>query len=266
MGAFLGVSSITLVSIVLLTVIFFVPNENNLPMNFRIVFLDLTNDDTEWWLNYLYQIFFCTVATIHMSFAFPIPLLLMNHSSWEIEQTLILVKALKPNKESQDCSERIKVVTQRTYVALRWLEDSQDMLHRTFSMDFAILSLILCMNFFTILTQPPGTFAILAMIFIQLSQFFFICWLGTRVINRVDDLVAAIYDVKWYEMTISDRKSLQLILVMAQNVKGYSGAFNDVNMESFQKVRQLNNMLKPLECLFRRFWSSPTLSSPSSSL
>ena len=60
--------------------------------------------------------------------------------------------------------------------------------------------------------------------------------LGEQVLGRIGDLSAAIYDVNWYQMRVSDRKSIQLMLVMSQNLRGFNGIFNEVNMETFKTV------------------------------
>lgn len=69
-----------------------------------------------------------------------------------------------------------------------------------------------------------------------LSQLFTYCWMGTRVNDRIEQVTAEIYDVKWYLMSTSQQKDILLILIMAENMKGFNGIFNEVNMETFKKV------------------------------
>lgn len=58
-----------------------------------------------------------------------------------------------------------------------------------------------------------------------LSQLSLYCWLGCRVVDRIEKLAAEVYDIKWYVMKPSQQKSIQLILLMAQNIKGFNGIF-----------------------------------------
>lgn len=46
----------------------------------------------------------------------------------------------------------------------------------------------------------------------------------------------SLYDIEWQEMEAKPQRDLQLILLMAQNVKGFDGIFKTVSLETFQKV------------------------------
>lgn len=83
--------------------------------------------------------------------------------------------------------------------------------------------------------DPSVTFIIYLMVIIPISQLF--GWIGNQFISRFELFAGAVYDVKWYNMSIGHQKKLQMVLIMAQNMKAFNGVFSsEVNMETFQKV------------------------------
>lgn len=63
------------------------------------------------------------------------------------------------------------------------------------------------------------------------------CWMGTRLETKIEDLPEALYQSDWYEMNGKERKYLQLIIMMTQNMEGFNGIFVDVNLDTFQSVK-----------------------------
>lgn len=119
---------------------------------------------------------------------------------------------------------------------LDYLKDVQELLQFVFLVEFSIQSFILCMVLFTILVEPPGSFPMLIIAFYLFSQLFICCLLGNRVVVRIQKFNDAVYDVNWFEMSPTDRRNHQMILLMAQKMQGFRGIFLEVNMETFQKV------------------------------
>jgi len=212
-------------------------NENNLPMNFRFTFLTLESVDIEWTINYVFQVTLLLISLPSYSTSFSLIFLVMNHSCWEIDQTIQLLADWSGDDE--DASEFIKSVVRRSYGVLGYMNEAQRLLKFFFFAEITSQSLNLCMEFYAILSDPPGNFTTFATIFLLFAQTFIVCWLGNRVNIRVDALTAAIYDLNWYKFAPTDRRSLQILLMMSQNIRGYNGIFHEVNMETFQKVKIL---------------------------
>lgn len=216
-----------------LSVIFGEYSALNLP-NRRFPRITLKNKFLEWTANYFFQSGIIFLYMVPCSKLFPLTFLLMNNSCWQIDQTILLLKNLS---QTDNFTVIINSAVRGSYAALRWLKDTQQRLQFIFFVEFTIMAVTLCMNFVSVLIEPPGTAPIFIMSSVQLSQFFVICWLGQRVLDRIDDLSAAIYDVELYKMPVSDRKSIQLMLVMTQNLRGFNGIFNEVDMKTFLTVR-----------------------------
>lgn len=208
-----------------------------LPFSFRLTFLPSEfGRITNFAIDSCYQNLLSILTLIVMFSFFPLAFLFMNHSCWEVEQTTLLVAKLTEGDRKQT----IKSAVKQSYEALSWINDVQSILQFVFFAEFSIQCLTLCVCFYSFLLEPLGTFTVFTLTFVLLSQNFSFCALGNRVITRIDVLTAALYDVTWYEMTSSEKKSLQIILRMAQNMKSFNAIFYDVSMETFQKVRSFN--------------------------
>lgn len=171
---------------------------------------------------------------------FPLVFLVMNHSCWEIDQMILLLTDWSGAENDEDASKMIKSVVKRSYGVLGYLNETQRLLKLFFFFEIFIQSLNLCTNIYVVLYDPPGNITIFTMTFLQLVQAFIVCWLGNRVILRLEALTAAIYDFEWYKLGVSNRKSLQILLMMAQNIRGFNGIFHEVDMETFKKVKKFS--------------------------
>lgn len=230
------VSAVVPVIILFRGVLFIRINAYHTPVDFRITFLTSEDNPFDWTINYVYQIIFISLIVLLIYIFFPLVFLLMNHSCWEIEQTTLLLQKLNVKYKSDDFIATMKSILRRSYGMLDYLKDVQELLQFVFLVEFSIQSFILCMVLFTILVEPPGSFPMLIIAFYLFSQLFICCLLGNRVVVRIQKFNDAVYDVNWFEMSPTDRRNHQMILLVAQKMQGFRGIFLEVNMETFQKV------------------------------
>lgn len=220
----------------------------HLPLPFSIIFLPFENFSLTWFINYLFQLVWSMLGVLLTIIYFMFTLAFLNHSCWQVDIILSVVKRMSSTLvESEGFAEltlarslvqkRLKSVYKRTVQLLKWHEHIQKIMKFSFFVEFIFLSIILCLSITSLVDDPFGSMLIIVLIAICTSQFFLYCFMGSRVMSKVNELAAALYDVNWHLMRPKQRKDLQLILVMVQNFQPYNGIFKDINLETFQKVR-----------------------------
>lgn len=185
-------------------------------------------------------------------------LLLMNHSCWGYDHLIILCNKLQDYlEETEPCSLlREKILRQHTKTIVKescnvidFRNQTQDLLKFNFLADFTVLSFIFCFCLHAIAANPLASLTVYVAIQIMLVQLFVYCWMGERLIKRIEELSVAVYDIKWYTMSVKNQKEVQIILALTQGMKGFNGIFNAVNMETFQKVRSNSTFLPQVQVL-----------------
>lgn len=111
----------------------------------------------------------------------------------------------------------------------------QKLLFWYFNLEYQVQSLIMCSSI-CVLNSTFSSGVIFILLLFCALQTFVLCWMGTRVTSRIDQLSFEI-SKSWYLMTPQRRKSLQMILHWAQNMKRFSGMFKTVNLETCKSVR-----------------------------
>lgn len=226
------------------SVLFIKFNQKQLLINFHIIFLPFDEISFNWLLNYLYQMVFDISAAIYLLAYISAVLLSMNHACWKLDNLILFVKRLQLSANAlrngtlngRLVNRQIEDIVKESYQFMHWREKVQDFLELIFLIEFSCLSFIMCTISFALFGNPGTSFLIYMAMIAVLSQLFTYCWMGTRVNDRIEQLAAEIYDVKWYLMSTSQQKDILLILIMAENMKGFNGIFNEVNMETFKKV------------------------------
>lgn len=220
-------------------------NEVSQPLNFYILFLPYDDFSLNWFLNYIFQV--CVVID-SVGFFFPflsISLFILDHSCWTFDNLMILVEQCRSSTEEHDCKNlssrealetQLKEIVSKSCSVLEWQEKVQDHQQIIFFIDFTLQSFMSGLCLVTLALDIKASSFIYVMLSITMTQLFVNCWMGERVVKRIDKLTAAIYDLPWYLMSVKQRKEIQLILIMAQNMQGFNGIFNKVNMETFQAV------------------------------
>lgn len=240
-----ALSSATSAAILNFSVFLIKVNEYRLPFNFYIVSLPFEGYSINWLLNWLQQsISLCLMGLFFVPYVASF-LLLINHSCWKIDVLILDVKEDVEISEKLEAEEqtdatgtdrKLKKIVDNSCKLLEWIEDLQRILKFHFLLEFSLLSFILCVSVYAATTDPFGSYAPYTLFAFPMSQLFLYCWIGNRVIFRIEQLSTVIYDIKWYNLKVEQQKALQMILIMSQRVKGFDGIFKRVDMETFQKV------------------------------
>lgn len=243
-------------------------NEYRVPIKVFMPLLPSEFDAINWLFNYATQFLVIIIGSLFFYTYFPLTLVVINHTCWGIDATILMVRKMKaaveekPGKEGekdkkqdkkQDKQEgdevgekqdkkrrlvtvQLKEIIEMTLQVQDWMSDVQNLLRTNFLVEFTVLSFLFCMCIFTVSVNFFASMFILLLMYVVLFQLFVYCFMGTRVTSRIESLAEALYDEDWYLMDVKQQKDLQLILLMVQNMHGYDGVFNAVSLETFQWV------------------------------
>lgn len=224
--------------------VYLFPNSYHLPLNAFISFLPFdTVPSINWVLNYLQQLVTMVSTANFFLVYFPISLLLMNHSCWVVDMAILSVVELEGSlKEGRapDCrivEKSLRNVASMCLRVIEWHGEVRKVLQFSFLTEFSLISVILCLCIYTLTTNFSQLFFIIGLLQGSLSQVYVYSWMGSKFDSRVEKLASVLYDTNWYIMSVTQRKQLQIVLRMAQNIKGFHGVFKDLNLAAFQKVR-----------------------------
>lgn len=219
-------------------------NEYRLPLNFYIISMEDDSLQLKWLFNTILLLGVGVSFSTSFTVFFPFSLTLMNQVCFRTDIAILSVKNLggvlddfDANGTLKDASSQLKNIVEMIGKAQHWRKNVHDLLKFYFLLVFTNISIIMCLCIFTLTENVFGSSSMLTGTFLFLGQLFAFCWLGTRVTTRYAELTAALYDVKWHLMEVKQQKELQLIMVMAQNLKGFDGIFSPVNMQTFQQVQ-----------------------------
>lgn len=264
-------------------------NDLRLSLNFYIPGLRFEVFDWKWCLNFIFQVVNVLSFSVFFIVFVPLTLLLLNQVCLKVDESALLVEKLnkslvdfsidkpksdEPKATSSDAIKKvvgvavdkevirnaeIKELTQRIAEMINsvneWRREIQDLMQLCFLIEFVILSLCFSLSPFTITENSTGSISVLMGLSIFLAQLFLYCWSGTRFGIRVEKFAASIYDIEWQEMIMKERKDLQLMLMMTQNIGGFDGVFKRVNFETFKEVSCTSVDIRPIIIidLFCRF-------------
>lgn len=220
------------------------PNTYQMPLNFYIFFLPLDGFSYAWELNYLLVMLMTFFMAIFFMCYVPFPLVLINQTCWLLDLTLMAVERMNLDLQLENISKpelahkfkkHLKKLIKRSNKFVQWRSEVQDLLFWNFNLEFQIQAIILCvttyflsLNFFAS-TVVPNLFSFC------LVQLFGYCWMGSRVTKRIDRLSFEV-SKNWHLTQPKQRKVLQMILHRSQNMKGFTGMFKGVSLETFQSV------------------------------
>lgn len=219
------------------------PNATRLPIAFTILSFEEVFT-AEWALNYFYQFSTTLVGVVLYAAYLPMIVIFMNHSCWAVELTFLEVEKLDLNLRQRTASEKkmisfesdLKNIAKSCKYIIEWQNEAKIVLQSNFLLEFAVSSFVFCLSFQTMRVNVLESFYICLQLPVLLTQLFVYCYMGSRFKSRVEKLSSALYDTKWYLMTISQQKELLVNLRMTQNIKGFDGVFRSVDLATFQKV------------------------------
>lgn len=224
------------------TFVYFTPNAYQLPFNCYIIFLQPDKFLFAYELNYL-VISVSSILTGVVIFSYvPIIFVLMDHSCWLIDMASLTAESLSEDlrldEGSHNPEQKAKINDSlEKFVGccekfVEWQSEVQDLLFWYFNLEFQVQALILCLSVYALST----TFGIILVLFsFSVIQIFVLCWMGTRVKSRTDRLSMQITK-EWYLLPPPQRKVIQMILHWIQNMRGFSGLFKEVSLETCKAV------------------------------
>lgn len=223
--------------------VFLFPNQYRVPFDFIIVGLPKSYPFVAWFINYAHQLFWifflylCYLLKSYMAMIF------MNHSCWLIDSTLVFIdeheESLIQDDESSSVAsvtENLRKINDMVETIVDWQRKGCNLLALNFFGIFMLQCTANCLLFFLFSTNSTNSYAIYGLL-LMLNEIFFYCYMGSRVLRRMEKLTAKLYCLGWDRLKPRQRKDLSLILLMSQNLQTYHGVFAPVSFETFQAVR-----------------------------
>lgn len=222
--------------------VFTFSNPFRLLFKFYIIFLPPHGFSYAWELNYILMTLWLAFCVIFYICYFPMPMVLMNQSCWLLDMTLIAAKQMNTTlvfyedpERQQKIDDHLKKLEERLQKFAGWQNEAQKLLQWNFNVEFQIITFILCFSIYTLSSDLFASYVVLNLLCVCASQLFVLCWMGTRVTNRFNQLS---FDLSknWYLMEPRQRKMLQMILHLTQNLKTFKGIFRKVSLETYRSV------------------------------
>lgn len=240
---FLLVAEAVMVIAVFSISIIFEVNKYRLPISFFFNFLPF-GTWVNWLINFMLQLTSMACAAIVFSAYISTILLIFDHSCWSIDVVIVLLKKLdriegeSGSKVQNDLiKKRLENIYKMHLNAMNWMEEVQETIQLNFLVEFSIFSLLICLCIYTIADEPFSFGYVNQLLIALLSNLFVNCLMGTRVVLKIEELRAAVYDVVWYEYDSKNRKIVTLMLLASQKMEGFNGIFWPIGMETFQQVK-----------------------------
>lgn len=218
-------------------------NKYHLPINFFIVFIPFEGFSLNWALNYFYQVLASTFGACALLISLPLMMFAIDHSCWGLDASLLLFADFNnvPIEDEMIRKQTLKDILEQTSKVLEWQKDVQSLIGFNFFMEFSLMGLIICMSLYGFAFGSMEVAPILMTSLISLGQLFVYCFMGHRVIVRIEKLRETAYETMWYQFEKNQQKEIQLLIRVSQYMKGFHGIFNPLSMATFQKVTALNS-------------------------
>jgi hypothetical protein len=217
-------------------------NDSYLPINFQF---DLFPIVVNWILNWLFQVFSISCAAVVYSPFILMILLLIDHTCWAIDILMALLGKLDtvdgPSASSTDnelIKKRQEIIYKTHLKTLEWMDEVQEVIKFYYLAEYSIYSLLVCLCIYTIDDNLLSVSYTNQLLVALLFQLFVSSLMGTRVIIKIEDLRAAMYNVEWYNYNADNMKTIRIMLQTSQNMQEYHGIFKKVTMSTFQEVSE----------------------------
>lgn len=235
---------------------FFIDSRKNvLPLQYYILGLPVDRRfSINLLINFAFQLFSQVNLLIFFVAYFPLTAIFMNHLCWLCDLALDSIRdlgnSLKDAETGDNSSsnvvsavtnlenfdKKLKKVVIETYDIIEWQKQAQNLLTFSFFTDFSLLSVVLCMSATSITSSFSDLITAVPAFFVCTSQLFVCCWLGSRIENRYETLAKTLFGLNWERLRGHQRRDIQLVMLMCQNLKGFNGIFKAVDLATFQKV------------------------------
>lgn len=213
-------------------------NKFHLPINFYITLFPVDGFTLNWTINYFYQVLTSTFGAFSLLVSLPLMMFTIDHACWELDIAVLLFEDLNdvPLENSLLRKMTLKNILDLTRGILKTQRDVQSLIGFNFFMEFSLMGMIICMSLFTFISDSMDAGPSLMTFIISLIQLSIYCFMGNRVIVRIDKLRETVYDTSWYLFELSQQKEIQMIVTVYQYMKGFNGIFNPIGLETFRKV------------------------------
>lgn len=222
-----------------------------LPINYRLTFnfyFEIFDIDehflANWSLNFVYQAITLLSLSIFYISHLLLCLTLMNQSCWLIDSTILCIKNLTVHQDAKNnkaINQNLLEIIELTGRVVKWHIEAGKFLRPKFVIEISMQSPILCMCFYTLMTNVAthlnGTLFLMSETLVCFVELFIYCWMGTRVNNHIEKLSAAIYEADWRLLSAKQQKDVKFVLMMAQNLRKFDGMFKNISLQSFKEVR-----------------------------
>lgn len=210
-------------------------------MDYEIVFLPVKGSVCIWVVTYIYQFTVTCLGTVFLTFYWPMVPIVMNQSCWMVDSAILRVKKLEDSLSQK--SSKFQQITLKNAILsfvdiIEWQKKAQNLLKFDFLLEFTMLSFVICLAGFTVMTNDSdSSYHIFLHLVVSSRMLLTYCLVGSRVDKRFSKLAQLLYDVKWETLPVAQQKDIQMMLIMAQNIKKFHGIFEPVDLNTFQKVR-----------------------------
>lgn len=249
------------------TINFFVSvNGYNLTYGFYIVFLPINEFgySFNWLLNYLYQVLIALGAGTFCALYFLLMYIFFSHTAYQVDVSILHAQGMNSVLESSRIKipstsirrnnrnpveshsalvsrllvkARLESIVEKTRNIQKWQHDVQGLLQITFMVEFVFMGFILCFLLFSFIGSDSRSVMVILLPFVFLPRLFIYCFMGTRLMMKVDNLSAVLYASDWHLMDTKQQKDWQMIIMMSQNMRKFHGIFMPVNLATFKEVK-----------------------------
>ncbi|XP_050093748.1 uncharacterized protein LOC126576500 [Anopheles aquasalis] len=108
-------------------------------------------------------------------------------------------------------------------------------LYHLIAVGCSVLAMIISVMGLVLLDWYPGV----AMVFLGSSQLFYVCFLGTSLDIKTDDLTDKVGAVSWSKLSVADMKYMKLVLAMTQKPKVLVVATTPLNISAFVQIHKM---------------------------
>ncbi|XP_019527877.1 odorant receptor 22c-like [Aedes albopictus] len=199
-----------------------------------------SDDWTAYAINFTSQailVFFVVVATIASDDTFIVYLLTGCGQMDAIVASLQDMNAMiDGDAQERKITEQLTRIIKLHQHLLLYMTELQDKYSGYFLITLGVLSYIMIVSLFAfiLINWAMG----LVLVLIGTSQLFFVCFLGTYLKMKYDELLLEIWLLKWYKLSIRNQKSYLLFLNGAQVPLSLTAIFTPLDMSAYLSIHK----------------------------
>lgn len=105
---------------------------------------------------------------------------------------------------------RLKRIVESTGKNQEWHRDVQDLLQITFLVEFVFMGAILCFLLFSLFGSESRSMMVILLPFVFLPRLFVYCFMGARLVIKIEKLTTVLYNSDWHLMDRKQQKKKEL--------------------------------------------------------